>query len=136
MASLPRPSARGRPRRSARARSACTLVMGSWRIARRYLRTTFAFDLVTALPLDLLLILGHFLARIPIEKIRTPLQQLIVKVKALIGPFYWLIANPLVAAPFYTLQIAGMGIFGYSSAWLGMMMMVSVICLSERVECE
>ena len=80
-----------------------------------------------SLPLDLLLILGHFLAHIPIEKIRTPLQQLIVKVKALIGPFYWLIANPLVAAPFYTLQIAGMGIFGYSSAWLGMMMMMSVL---------
>ena len=80
---------------------------------------------ILSLPLDLLLILGHFLAHIPIEKVRSPLQKLIVSFKGFIGPFYWLIANPLVSAPFYTLQIAGMGIFGYSSAWLGMMMLLS-----------
>lgn len=80
-----------------------------------------------SIPLDLLLVLGHFLAHFPVEKVRTPIRRVLAKIKAFIAPSWWLIANPLVAAPFYTLQITGMGIFGYSSAWLGMLMALSLL---------
>ena len=51
-----------------------------------------------SIPLDLLLVLGHFLAHFPVEKVRTPIRRVLAKIKAFIAPSWWLIANPLVAA--------------------------------------
>lgn len=82
---------------------------------------------VLSLPLDVLLVLGHMLAHFPVEKVRAPIQMCLNQVRGFIEPVWWLIANPMLAVPFYTLQISGMGIFGYSSAWLGMLMVASLL---------
>ena len=76
--------------------------------------------MLLAYPFMIVIEVAHFLSHNP--TIGPYVQKFVQPLRSFLSSNWPLLANPVVAFPLYTIQIASMGLFAEDTAWFGMML--------------